>query len=38
MQELVVTAALAALVLTQLQVPMVKVEQVVIPVMAARAV
>ena len=38
MQELAVTEVLAALVLTQLQVSMVKVEQVVIPVMAARAV
>ena len=38
MQELVVTVVLAALVLTQLQVPMVKVEQVAMPVMAAKAV
>ena len=38
MQELVVTAALAALVLTQLQVPMVKVEQVEMLVMVARVV
>jgi hypothetical protein len=38
MQELVVMAVLAALVLTQLQVQMVKVEQVVTPVMVARVV
>jgi hypothetical protein len=38
MQELVATVVLAALVLTQLQVPMVKAEQVAMPVMAALAV
>jgi hypothetical protein len=38
MQELVVMVVLAALALTQLQVQMVKVEQVVTPVMVAREV